>query len=204
MLNDSPCDRIHICRIAVRGFNNGYVGGKQPMAWKEFCAEFWSREFQENMDRCTGRLDATEITLKSALNTNLHFTTGLQWDKAKYFGNLVTVVRVNRFGEYDHNVPNIGQYVIRTRGALSFQRVLSRRPPVSNSLSCSRACAVHRIYFFVICTGFFPKTGIGWSFFFLLYHVGYLLTYWKRSFDVDKSATFNRGRYREDIYKNIR
>ena len=40
------------------------------MAWKEYCAECWSKEHGESMDRCTGRRDMTEILLKTALNIN--------------------------------------------------------------------------------------------------------------------------------------
>ena len=43
--------------------------GKQSVAWKEYCAEYWLKEFQKNMARCTGRRDITEIRLKTALNT---------------------------------------------------------------------------------------------------------------------------------------
>ena len=31
---------------AVRYFDSGHVG-KQPEAWKEYCAEYWLKEFQE-------------------------------------------------------------------------------------------------------------------------------------------------------------
>ena len=65
---DSHCDRIHSSLTAVCCFNKGYLG-KQPVAWKEYSAEYWLKEFQENMDRCTGRLDITEILLQMALNT---------------------------------------------------------------------------------------------------------------------------------------
>ena len=41
------------------------------MAWKEYCAEYWLKELQESMDRCTGRCDITEIRLKMALGTIL-------------------------------------------------------------------------------------------------------------------------------------
>ena len=48
-------------------FYNGYVG-KQAVAWKEYCAEYWLKDLQEsNMDRCTGHCDITEILLKMAL-----------------------------------------------------------------------------------------------------------------------------------------
>ena len=53
---------------AVHCFDNGHVG-KQPVAWKEHCAEYWLKELQENMDRFTGCHDITEILLKTALNT---------------------------------------------------------------------------------------------------------------------------------------
>ena len=53
---------------AVHCFHNGYVG-KQPVAWKECCADYWLKELQESMDRCTGRHDITEILFKTTLNT---------------------------------------------------------------------------------------------------------------------------------------
>ena len=39
------------------------------MAWKEYSAEYWLKEFQKRMDRCTGRRNITDILLKTALNT---------------------------------------------------------------------------------------------------------------------------------------
>ena len=66
-IDDSHCDRIHSSLTAVYCFDNGYVG-KQPMAWKEYCVEYWLKELQENMDRCTGSHHITEILLKMALN----------------------------------------------------------------------------------------------------------------------------------------
>ena len=59
---------MHSSLTAVRCFDNGYVE-KQPVAWKEYCAEYWLKELQESTDRCTGRRDITEILLKTALNT---------------------------------------------------------------------------------------------------------------------------------------
>ena len=53
---------------AVRCFDSGYVG-KQPVAWNEYCAEYWLKELQESMDMCTGLCEITEILLKMALNT---------------------------------------------------------------------------------------------------------------------------------------
>ena len=53
--------------LSHRCFDIGYVG-KQPVAWKEYCAEYWLKELQESMDRCTGRRDVTGIMLKTALN----------------------------------------------------------------------------------------------------------------------------------------
>ena len=49
-------------------FYNGYVG-KQPVARIEYCAEYWLKEGQESMDRCTVHCDMTEILLKTELNT---------------------------------------------------------------------------------------------------------------------------------------
>ena len=57
---------IHL--TAVHCFDKGNVG-RQPVAWKEYCAEYWLKELQESMDTCTGRRDVTEILLKTVLNT---------------------------------------------------------------------------------------------------------------------------------------
>ena len=51
----------------VRCFNNGYVG-KQPVACKKY-VEYWLKELQESMGRCTGCHDTAKILLKMALNT---------------------------------------------------------------------------------------------------------------------------------------
>ena len=42
-IDDSHCDRSHSSLTAVCCFNNGYVG-KQPVAWKECCVEFWLKK----------------------------------------------------------------------------------------------------------------------------------------------------------------
>ena len=39
------------------------------VALKEYCTEYWLKELQESMDRCTGHCDITEILLKMVLNT---------------------------------------------------------------------------------------------------------------------------------------
>ena len=62
-IDDSHCDRIHSSLVAVRCFDNSYVG-KQPVAWKEYCEEYWLKELQESMDMGIGRRDITEIMLK--------------------------------------------------------------------------------------------------------------------------------------------
>ena len=64
ILDDSHCNRIHSSLIAAHCFDNGYVG-KQPVAWKEYCMEYWLKELQESMDRCTDCCDITEILLKA-------------------------------------------------------------------------------------------------------------------------------------------
>ena len=56
-----------IKQSAVDCFDNGYVG-KQPVAWKGYCAEYWLQELQKSMDSCTCCY-MTEILLKMALNT---------------------------------------------------------------------------------------------------------------------------------------
>ena len=67
-IDGSHCDGIHSSFTAVHFFNDGHVG-KQPAAWKEYCAEYWLKELQKSMDRCTGRRDITEILLNTTLNT---------------------------------------------------------------------------------------------------------------------------------------
>ena len=41
--------------------------GKPPVAWKENYAEYWLKQLEESMDRCTG-YDITEILLKTVFN----------------------------------------------------------------------------------------------------------------------------------------
>ena len=67
-IDDTHCDRIHSSLTTVHCFDNGYVG-KQPVAWKEYCVEYWLKELQESMVRCTGCSDITEIVLEKASNT---------------------------------------------------------------------------------------------------------------------------------------
>ena len=64
--DDSHCNRIHFPLTAVLCLD-GYVG-KQPVAWKKYCGEYWLKELQESMDGCTGLPDITEILLKKTLN----------------------------------------------------------------------------------------------------------------------------------------
>ena len=59
-------NRIHSSLTTVFCSDNGYVR-KQPVAWKEYCADYWLR-LQESMDGWTGCCDLTEILLKTALN----------------------------------------------------------------------------------------------------------------------------------------
>ena len=39
-IDDSHCNRMHSSLTALHCFDNGYVE-KQPVAWKEYCAEYW-------------------------------------------------------------------------------------------------------------------------------------------------------------------
>ena len=66
--DDNYCDRIQSSVTAVHCFDNGYVR-EQPVAWKEYCAEHWSKQLQRIRDRCTGHCDITQIPLKNALNS---------------------------------------------------------------------------------------------------------------------------------------
>ena len=43
------------------------LSGKQPVAWKEYYAEYWLKELQESMDMCTGRRHITETQLKNGV-----------------------------------------------------------------------------------------------------------------------------------------
>ena len=47
----------------------GYTG-KQPVAWKQYCAEYWQKEF--SMGRYTGRRDITKYCWKNVVK---HYTT---------------------------------------------------------------------------------------------------------------------------------
>ena len=69
-IDDSHFDRIDSSLTAVHCFDSGYVVN-QPVAWKEYYAEYWFKEVQESMDRCTGRRDMTEILLKTSLKHHL-------------------------------------------------------------------------------------------------------------------------------------
>ena len=84
MNDDSNYDTIHSSLTAVRCFDNSLVG-KQPVAWKEYCAEHWLKELEESMDRCTGRRDITEILLKTELthHTINCYTNTLEMNRLK-------------------------------------------------------------------------------------------------------------------------
>ena len=59
---------IHSSLTAVHCFDNSYVG-KQPVAWKKYCAEYWLEELRETMMGCPDRRDITEILLKMELSS---------------------------------------------------------------------------------------------------------------------------------------
>ena len=50
---------------------------KQPVAWKEYCVEYWLKELQESMDKCTDRRDITE---KNVGNGVKHHTIDQLYD----------------------------------------------------------------------------------------------------------------------------
>ena len=52
----------HSSLTIVCCFDNGHVG-KQPVAWKEYGAQYWLKELQESIDRCSGRCNIIEILL---------------------------------------------------------------------------------------------------------------------------------------------
>ena len=55
--------RASNCTLNPILFDSRYEG-KQPVAWKDYCVEYWLKELQESMDRCTGCCNITEILLK--------------------------------------------------------------------------------------------------------------------------------------------
>ena len=55
------------------------------MAWKEYCAEYWLKECQESMDRCSGRREKNEVLLK-LFTTQSQLLTTL---KKESFENIV-------------------------------------------------------------------------------------------------------------------
>ena len=67
-IDDSHCNRVLSSLTTVPCFDNGFVG-KQPVAWKEYCAEYWLKELKESMDRHTGHCGIAKILLKMVLNT---------------------------------------------------------------------------------------------------------------------------------------
>ena len=62
---------VHFSLTTAHSSNNVYVG-KQPVAWKEYFAEYFSKELMESMDRDTGHRDITEIMLKKMCSTPLN------------------------------------------------------------------------------------------------------------------------------------
>ena len=69
-IDDGHCDRIHSSLTSVYCLDNKYVRN-QPVALKEYCAEYWLNELQASMDRCTGHCDITERLLE---NSSKHHT----------------------------------------------------------------------------------------------------------------------------------
>ena len=79
-IDDSHGDRIHTSLTTVLCFDNGYVG-KQPVAWKGYCAEYWLKRFQESMDRSPRYNWNTVETALSTIESNSQ--SGLIWERVK-------------------------------------------------------------------------------------------------------------------------
>ena len=45
-IDDSHCDKINSSLAAVHCFENSHVG-KQLVAWKEYCDEYWSKIYRK-------------------------------------------------------------------------------------------------------------------------------------------------------------
>ena len=72
-------------------FDNGY-DGKQPVAWKEYCAKYQLQELPESMNRCTGCHDITEILQKNSIK---HQTIYQSLPKQKHF----TLVQIESYSQ---------------------------------------------------------------------------------------------------------
>ena len=89
-IDDCHCDRIHSFLIDVHCFHNGYVR-KQPMAWKEYCAEHW---LKKNFRTAWIVALATAIQLNNVENSIKHLTIknfNLDWSKTLLGGYDLTL-----------------------------------------------------------------------------------------------------------------
>ena len=69
----------------MHGFDDVDVG-KQQVALKEDCAEYWLKEILENIGRCPGQRDRNELILKMTLTALSWFSMTLG---KRTFGNIV-------------------------------------------------------------------------------------------------------------------
>ena len=69
MIDDSHCDKIHYSLISVHCFDYGYVG-KQPVVWKEYCAESGKNNCRKKKAKCTGHRDIIAKILKTDVNNH--------------------------------------------------------------------------------------------------------------------------------------
>ena len=63
--DNSHCNRIHPSLTAVHCFYNDYVG-KQPVAWREYCVDYWFNPFPNDKV-----LDTTELKAFADDNLNI-------------------------------------------------------------------------------------------------------------------------------------
>ena len=96
-VGDSHFGRIHSSLTTVHCFDNGYVG-KQPVAWKEYCVEYWLKELQESLDRCTGIRDINWSTVETALNTIQSINFSMRGIVVKYLRRNPRVLCSSRTG----------------------------------------------------------------------------------------------------------
>ena len=66
----------HRCPF-IRQWSCGKVASGLEIIW----AEYWLKELQESMDRCTGRRAITEILLKTVLKTLVYVQSINTWEK---------------------------------------------------------------------------------------------------------------------------
>ena len=101
-INDRHCDRIDSSLTTLHCFDSGYVG-KQPVAWKEYCAEYWLtlsqtspgfygsavhifwKQRQKRRNRSKWAISPFSTVFSTCLRSFLPFSTELKLSSANCF-----------------------------------------------------------------------------------------------------------------------